>query len=800
MLKYDDIEEAKAVVEELQKTVSSKKYQHKGEESFKDVLSRVCNYIHAEGRCTNLVPQIEELIMAEKFIPAGSILYGLDNNDVNCSLSNCYVTPIEQDSIEGIFDALKKAARTYSYRGGTGIDITVLRPKGMSVNNAAKQSSGAVSFLPLISEVTNAIGQAGRRGAALSSIDVRHPDVLDFIWCKSKPEEIFGRDALTGKLPDVYGANISVKLTDAFMEAVRDDKDFDLIFPDREANPEMYDNYWKGVYEDWDELGGKYKVYKTVKARDIMQAIADSSHASADPGVMFYDTVIKNTPAAYISKQLRPLTSNPCGEQFLSPYNNCLLGAFNLPKYVTKPFTKDADFDIEQFLEDVRLAVFFMNIMSDANQDLHPLKEQREADAYGRRIGIEFTGLGDTLAMLRLRYGTGLSLDFVDNLMLEKSLAELSASVDWARKFGPCPAMQTKEAREKFLKSPYIQKNLEIEEHTKLYEDIMSFGLANVAFNTVGPTGSISIMANNCTSGIEPLFMFSYTRQTRLSDKMFTMIHKPALDHLHVLYSKEELEAGIPLEKIKRDMFYVESHEIKWRDRVEMQAVVQKYTDSSISSTVNLPETATPEEIMQIYLRAWERGLKGITVFRDGCKKGVLTTNEPKKTEAVAHTYNLILKELLDEERARRYKVSWKGAKIYITVTLDDDNEPLEVFVKLPREAGINGNGMYSEETFQEKYSLWETITRLVSLLLRAGMPVEKIIEQLEKSTYSVVDAASILIRILRKFLVSELEDVSTEDIIEQGLGKLCHECGKHAYVYENGCGACRNCGYTTCG
>ena len=166
----------------------------------------------------------------------------------------------------------------------------------------------------------------------------------------------------------------------------------------------------------------------------------------------------------------------------------------------------------------------------------------------------------------------------------------------------------------------------------------------------------------------------------------------------------------------------------------------------------------------------------------------------------MAHTYNLILKELLDEERARRYKVSWKGAKIYITVTLDDDNEPLEVFVKLPREAGINGNGMYSEETFQEKYSLWETITRLVSLLLRAGMPVEKIIEQLEKSTYSVVDAASILIRILRKFLVSELEDVSTEDIIEQGLGKLCPECGKHAYVYENGCGACRNCGYTTCG
>lgn len=932
----EQLVEAAKVVEELQSQVSSKKYEHPGESSFHEVIQRVCRTFKANSaRYGNAVGTygVEEMLTEGRFIPAGSILSGL-NSPTKCSLSNCYVTPIERDSIEDIFDNLKKCARTYSYRGGTGVDITVLRPSGDPVNNAARSSSGAVSFMPVLSEVTNAIGQAGRRGALLVSIDIRHPDAMKFIWSKSDPERVFGKDFLTGKVPDIYGANISLKLTDDFMKAAVAGEDWTFYFPDRSSNPQMYDEIWDGNYQKWENNGGEFIDYETMPAADILRDIAKAANATGDPGVLYIDTVEKNTPGTFIHPDLKPISTNPCfsgemrlltkagyvkfkdldgkavevvtpagkvsdgavwsngvkevvkvtykhlkkrydivctpdhvfmlwggtecqakdllgeqiihresatsasparvvsvepagetevfdfsepmfhwgvvehavvhncGEQPLGPYNNCLLGALVLSKYVQNPFTQSARFDDELFVEDCMKAVVFMNVMSDINENLHPLKEQRDIDAFGKRIGIEFTALGDTLAMLGIRYGSSKSFNFVGSIMRTKAHIEIATSCSLAREVGPCPALESEEAREAFIACPYVQ-------NLKLSDDIIAgirkFGLRNSAFNTVGPTGTISIMSNNCTSGIEPLFMFAYARQTRLDPgKTFNMLHKPAVDYLLDTWESEGWGTKT-LEEIKRRLNYVEAWEVSWESRIKMQGVVQKYTDTSISSTINLPNDATDETVFDIYVEAWSRGLKGITVFRDGCKTGVLSavkeeTSEPEGSQGPNTGSSVVIKELLDEESSVRHRVSWKGAKIYVIVTLDEDDRPLEVFAKLPREAGINGDGFYSEEIFQEKFSLWETVTRLISLLLRSGMPLEKILSQLEKSTYSIVDAPSILIRILRKYLPNSFDDVEDEVIIEQGLGAKCSECGKNAYVYENGCGVCKACGYTTCG
>lgn len=800
------VEKGLQVHREFQDMVSAKKYQHQDEVLFEEVIDRVKSIFResVDARLLTYAQSVEDLLDSGKFIPAGSILSGAGNTEYKCSLSNCYLSKIDNDSIESIFDALKKLARTYSYRGGSGIDITVLRPKGGPVNNAARTSSGAVSFMPLFSEVTNAIGQQGRRGALLISMDVRHPDILDFIWSKAAPEKVFGRDTLTDKVPDIFGANISVKLTDAFMNAAKNDDNWTSIFPDREADTKKYDTEWDGDYEKWVESGGVLKEYQTVPARDVLTAIAEASWLCGDPGCMFIDTVQRMAPGTAIdSNLLKPLGMNPCGEQALSYYGNCLLGAMVLPKYVSAPWDPEhCKFDIRQFKIDVQLSVLFMNTMSDINESLHPLIEQREADEYGKRIGIEFTGLADTLAMLGYEYDSQGARDFVEGILQEKAIAEIGMSCEIARMTSPCDALHTFPPRVRFLDCEYT-KALDLPKD--LRSEIHEHGLRNTAFNTVGPTGSISIMSGNCTSGMEPMFMFKYQRKTRLSDTPFDLIHQPALEYLATL-TDEEL-AKIDMRDLKDQLKYMEAHEIAWKDRLLMQQSIQKYTDASISSTLNMPENATVAQIMEIITTAHGLDLKGLTIFRNGCKKGVLSavpdpTPLPLPTPASAQTQPvLFIKELLDVEKAERHRVLWKGAKMYVIISLDDDDQPVEVFVKLPREAGINGGGHYSEVVFQEKFSLWEAVTRLTSLLLRAGMPLDKIIKQLDKSSYSLVDASAVLARLLRKYQDDpDIGEYTDEEIVEQNLGVECKECHAFAYVFEGGCGVCKACGYTNCG
>ncbi|WP_415718618.1 adenosylcobalamin-dependent ribonucleoside-diphosphate reductase [Maridesulfovibrio sp.] len=885
-------ESAKMALEEhhrFQETVSSKKYQirdPKGrlqEHSFNDVKNRLCREFLKHSRFENNEnEQVCEMLQSGRFIPAGSILSGLGNDYAKCSLSNCYLAKIESDSLEGIFEAQKKLARTYSYRGGSGIDITILRPSGDPVNNAAVTSSGAVSFMPLFSELTNTIGQNGRRGALMISLDIRHPETQRFIWCKSKPEEIFGVDSLTGKVQDVFGANISLKVTDEFMKAVEEDKDWTFIFPDRfkisgkicdestlqllpevyEAlNPQtgdrieaeiiykvvdtdsakyqikvqpdlpannadtalpeetltfilsrrrnetsdifdpvksVYNQLWDGDYSRWQELKLPLKEYATINARALLEEISESAWKSGDPGILYQDTTQRNTPGTYIDPlRLKPMSTNPCGEQALGYWSNCLLGAMVLYRYVVNPFTKEARFDTDLFHDDLTRTMNFMDTMSDLNMNKHPLQKHRDADKYGKRIGIEFTGLGDMLAMLGMRYGSEESVNFIKEIMRDKAITEISVSADIAERFGEVEALQAPEARKRFLECPYIT-NLDLPK--KLQKKIMKTGLRHTAFNTVGPSGSISIMSDNCTSGIEPVFMFSYARETRLeAGKVFEFIHMPPLKWM-LETNQEHLFGKYTAQQLKEKLNYVQADELDYMDRIRMQSAIQQYTDSSISSTINLAEDTPKETIFQIYLESWKNGLKGVTVFRNGCKKGVLSKKEEsKESDPTMKGQNptMVERELGDIERAERHRVMWKGSKMYIIVSLDDSGNPIEIFVKLPKEAGVTGDGFYNEQVFQEKYSLWETITRLTSMLLRVGMPIDRILTQLDRSSYNIIDAAAIISRILRQYISLDMDD---QTIVSKGLGDPCPECSKKAYVPEGGCKICKACGYTTCG
>ncbi|SMF35244.1 ribonucleoside-diphosphate reductase [Desulfovibrio gilichinskyi] len=885
-------ESAKMALEEhrrFQETVSSKKYQirdskgHLQEHSFGDVKNRLCREFLKHSSFENQEnEQVCEMLQAGRFIPAGSILSGLGNDYAKCSLSNCYLAKIESDSLEGIFEAQKKLARTYSYRGGSGIDITILRPSGDPVNNAAVTSSGAVSFMPLFSELTNTIGQNGRRGALMISMDIRHPDTRRFIWSKSKPEEIFGVDSLTGKTQDVFGANISLKITDEFMQAVEDDKDWTFVFPEMNKvtgkicdaatlqllpevynaldpqvgdrleaeiiykvtalDPEkyqikvkpdlpvnekqadlpegtllfspsrrrneksdifdpvnsVYNLLWDGDYSRWQEFGLPFKPYTTVKARGLLEEISSSAWQSGDPGILYQDTTQRNTPGTFIDPlRLKPMSTNPCGEQGLGYWNNCLLGAMVLFKYVVNPFTKEAQFDEDLFRDDLTRTVAFMDTMSDLNQSKHPLQQHRDADKYGKRIGIEFTGLGDMLAMLGMRYGSEESIDFIKKILRDKAITEISVSADIAGRFGVVEALKAPEARKRFLECPYIT-NLGLPK--KLQKKIMDNGLRHTAFNTVGPSGSISIMSDNCTSGIEPAFLFSYTRETRLeAGKVFEFIHMPPLKWM-LETNQEELFGKYTALQLKEKLNYVQSDELDYMDRIRLQAAVQEFTDSSISSTINLSEDTPRETIFQIYIEAWRHGLKGVTVFRNGCKKGVLSKKEDTQDAdptMLGQFPSLRERELNDIERAERHRVTWKGSKMYIIVSVDESGNPIEIFVKLPKEAGLTGSGIYNEQVFQEKYSLWETITRLTSLLLRVGMPIDRIITQLDRSSYNIIDAAAIISRILRNYISLDMDD---QTIVSKELGSPCPECGKKAYVPEGGCKICKACGYTTCG
>jgi len=494
---------------------------------------------------------------------------------------NCYVIPVKDDSIESIFQWTKEAARTYSLGGGVGTDISILRPRGAPVNNAARSSTGSVSFMELFSLTTGTIGQSGRRGALMITIADNHPDVLDFIKIKRN-------------LNKVRYANISIRISDAFMRAVEQDGDWELSFENDRAS-----------------------MHETARAREVWREIIKGARDYAEPGVIFWDTVKRWSTSEYNSMGV--ITTNPCSEIPLEKYGVCDLGNLCLSNFVKDEFTSQARVDWKHLDYALRYATRFLDNVLDYNADKHPLPEQREASLYSRRIGVGFTALGDMLIKLGLKYDTEEAIAFVDGLFGRIKNIVYDESVNLAIEKGTFPGYDSRA----HLTQPFMDAL-----SPKVRERIERHGLRNVALLTVPPVGSGAALAG-VTSGIEPIFDVSYIRRSEsLSQEIFTVYHPLVREYM--------TRFGVEREEDLPEAF-ITAHQIRPEMRVRMQAAIQRHIDHSISSTVNLPHDTTPEEVERIYFLAWKLGIKGITVYRESSREGILITQEQSKSLSAEH-------------------------------------------------------------------------------------------------------------------------------------------------------------------
>ncbi|MCL4334219.1 MAG: adenosylcobalamin-dependent ribonucleoside-diphosphate reductase [Candidatus Thermoplasmatota archaeon] len=686
-----------------------------------------------------------------RMVPGGRILFGAGQEKFmrRVTLNNCYVIPIKDDSLESIFEWTKEAARTYSLGGGVGTDISILRPKGAPVNNAALKSTGSVSFMNIMSETTGTIGQSGRRGALMITLRVDHPDILDFIKVK--------RD-----LNHVRHANISVKITDEFMKRVEDDEDFVLHYESNKVK----------------------RIEKVVRARELWNELIDSARNWAEPGLIFWDTMKRESTSEYNGMEI--LTTNPCSEIPLEAYGACNLGNVNLSVFVKNPF-ENAEVDWDGLEKAVRYTVRFLDDVVDYNMYKHPLKGQTDEAGKSRRIGVGFTGLGDMLIKLKIKYDTPESIKFVDSLF-KKIMEEIyDESTRIAAEKGTFPAFDL----EKHLKSPFIGRL-----NQELQGKIKKNGLRNVALITVPPVGSGSALAGT-SSGIEPVFAFSYTRRSESLSKQTFKVYHPLVREYMDLYGVKD-EKDLP-------EYFVEAHKIDPMFRIKLQATIQKYVDHSISSTVNLASSVTTDEVGKIYLEAWKAGCKGVTVYREGSREGILITNEAtKKKEHREFERSTIL-----TGRTIVFPLVETG-KLYTTINFDESGNPVEIFVNV----GKSG----SEE---KAYS--EAIGRLLSLYLQQGGDISKVVRALTgikgKSTTfvggtkitSVPDGVAKAIDIAMKgeppqstlvgqggFLVTAIKTEEKKEKKEKTFS-TCPKCGNDTLAMENGCLTCKTCGYSKC-
>ncbi len=665
-----------------------------------------------------------------KFVPGGRILFGA-GQPRRSTLLNCYFFKIKEDSIEAIFDWCKEAARTYSFGGGVGTDISVLRPRGSPVNNSAIYSTGSVSFMELLSTTTGTIGQAGRRGALMITIRVDHPDVLDFINVKKD-------------LKKVNYANISIKITDEFMRAVENDTDFELAFKNERID-----------------------FRKTVRARDIWKQLVKAAWQSDEPGLLFWDTIKRDSTTEYNNMEVQGV--NPCSEQTLENYGCCCLGSVNLSYFVKEPFTERASIDWDGLVKASQYATRFLDNVLDYNADRHPLQQQRQASLWSRRIGVGITGLGDMLIKLGLKYDDEATVEFVDKLFERITNVIYGYSTELAVEKGSAPAFQA----DKHLAQPFIQR---LDEGVK--EKIMTRGVRNSALTTVPPVGSGSILAA-CSSGVEPVFALSYTRRSKsLSEGEFKVFHPLVKEYMQVHRITDE--AQLP-------SYFVTSHQIKPEMRVKMQASIQKHIDTAISSTVNLPQDISPEEVEKIYFLAWKLGCKGITIYREGSREGILETNQvEKKVEKSAEF------ERPKVLTGRTLKLKLPQGGLYVTANSDEAGRMKEVFVTLGKLGG------------DEKADA-EAIGRLISLYLQHGGDVPSVVKMLKgiRGKYvswdEGVQLLSIPDAVAKALEVLVAGRVTKEAATPLVQGGTCPDCGESAIIFEGGCYKCTSCGYSKC-
>ena len=675
-----------------------------------------------------------------RFVPGGRILFGAGQSRKS-TLLNCYFFRIREDSIEAIFDWCKEAARTYSFGGGVGTDISVLRPRGAPVNNSAIYSSGAVSFMELLSTTTGTIGQAGRRGALMITIRVDHPDVMDFITVK--------RD-----LKRVNYANISVKISDDFMRAVETDGDFLLHFKNEKA-----------------------EVNRTVRARDVWSSLVKGAWMSAEPGVLFWDTIKRDSTTEYNGMEVQGV--NPCSEQTLESYGCCCLGSVNLSAFVKESFTENASIDWDSLTRAAQYGVRFLDNVLDYNAERHPLPQQKEASLHSRRIGVGITGLGDMLIKLGLKYDDESTIEFVAHLFERIKNVFCDFSTEVAKEKGTFPAFDA----DKHLAQPFISRL-----DGKVKEKIRAQGIRNAAVTTIPPVGSGSILAGT-SSGVEPVFALFYTRRSKsLSEGEFKVFHPLVKEYMAATGARDEKQ--LP-------NYFVTAHQIQPEMRVKMQATIQKHIDTAISSTVNLPEDITSEEVERIYMLAWKLGCKGITVYREGSREGILETEKVvKKVEAPRTPAGFERPKVME---GRTLKLKLPQGSIYLTANLVE-GEIKEVFVTLGK-SGADENADAA------------ALGRLISLYLQHGGDIKNVIGTLKgiKGKYvswdegtqlqSIPDAIAKALELLTLNHVVKESDFGEAQNRSAAAGSTgtCPDCHENTLVFENGCYHCNSCGYSKC-
>ncbi len=714
-----------------------KKYQINNE-SFEEWLNRVSGN-------NDLV---KKLIIEKKFLFGGRILASRGVTDRKITYSNCYVIKPPTDCIEGIFETGRKLARTYSYGGGCGIDISNLRPKDAIAHNAAKSTSGAVSFMDFYSYITGLIGQSGRRGALMISIDCRHPDIEEFINLKTK-------QGVCEK------ANISIRVSDEFMQAAIDDKIWVTKFTSKETGT----------------------ITKTFKARDLLKLLAKRNWEWAEPGLLYWDRITRynmldnNSNFAYAGV-------NPCAEEPLPAGGSCLLGSINLSKFVINPFTDKAYIDYDSLEDAVSIAVLGLNEVLNEGMMLHPLNEQRDSVRNWRQIGLGTMGLADMLIKLRVTYGSAEAIKITSNVY--KTIAKIAvvASLELAKIRGCYPMCD----KEKLIKSSFIKTlNLPV----CIIDDIKTYGLHNSQLLTCAPTGSIATMLQVST-GVEPNFALHYTRRTQSLNGKDTFYEVDA----RIIEDYKKSKTFTTNDKLPD--YFVESKDITPYDRIKMQAVLQKYTDASISSTINLPKEATIDDVYNIYIEAWKQGLKGVTIYRAGCnREGILTVKKPEDIPVTAAPKRPV------ELHCNIHKVKVKGEFFIVCIGLYDD-KPYEIFVfrllhdtYLTENTGTivkKGKGIYSLKSrdleignlLNTDISIEERAATLYSsMLLRHGVNIKYIIKTAKKVNQNITSFSSAMCRVLAKYIPIEIE------------GK-CPECGADL-IHEGGCIHCSQCSYSKC-
>lgn len=705
--------------------------------------------------------EIANLIKEKKFLFGGRILAnrGLENKGRKISLSNCYVIEPPEDNIESIFDCAKKLARTYSYGGGCGVDISKLSPRGAKVNNAAKETTGSVSFMDLYSMVTGLIGQAGRRGALMLSLSCKHPDLEEFIGIKSD-------------LDRVTKANISIRITDKFMAAVKNKTPFTLSFTRLETGE---------------------TITKEIDAYEMFHKMCEMNWDYAEPGMLFWDR-INNWNLLSCDDEFEYAGTNPCAEEPLPAGGSCLLGSINLAE-----FACDTGFDFESFKHCVKSSVIALNEVLDEGLPLHPLKEQRESVYDWRQIGLGIFGLADLLIKLGIKYGSPEAIDLCD--MIGHTMADMAikTSAVLAKEYGVYPKYKPEAVEQ----SAFYSKNA-LGETKELVE---SFGLRNSQLLTIAPTGSLSTMLG-VSGGIEPIFANYYTRKTESLKghdeyyKVYTPIVKEYMDK-HGLKDDSELPD-----------YFVTAQTLDYKNRIYMQSIWQSHIDASISSTVNVPNDFTVEQVEGLYMTAWDAGLKGVTIFRDGCKRAGILTIKENVEDIVEKPHRLergMIIKADDNCIGKKRTLRTGCGTLHCEAFFDPDNgQLLETYFSKGSSGGCN-NFMIG-------------LSRMISLAARGGIDVYSIVDQLKSSgtcpSYAVRTAtkhdtskgSSCPVAIgnaLLEMYEEMMDEVGFSDIEEKELEVItpkivpvskakCPQCGGEL-VFEGGCNTCKNCGWSKC-